>query len=212
MNSKTEICNKKEEFVNVVTHAPGVVFGVIAILVLLTKEHQSFSPEIIFSYLIYGVSFISVFMASSLYHKTSPGPKKQILKKIDHATIYFFMGGCYTPFIMINMDPTYRYWFLGLVWTIVITGVAFKFLSKYKNNYFSVGLYLSFAFMCFIAKGPLLDRMPSTSFWLLAYGGIAYVSGTFFYLYNKLPYNHGIWHIFVLIGAACHFAAIYLIN
>jgi hemolysin III len=212
MTHKSKAVVQKEEFINVITHAPGVIFGVIAVFILLLKQNQSFGPGVIFGYVIYGVSFVSVFMASSLYHKAAPGKTKSIFKKIDHASIYFFMGGCYTPFIMINMDPNYRFWFLGLVWFIVLTGVAFKFLSKYKNNYFSVGLYLSFAFMCFIAKGPLLDRLPSISFDLLAYGGVAYVTGVFFYLYEKMPYNHGIWHIFVLIGAACHFAAIYLTN
>lgn len=212
MPNKMNVCSKKEELVNVITHAPGVAFGIISIFILLNKDHQLVNPWIISSYLIYGISFISVFMASSFYHQTPPGPKKQILKKIDHATIYFFMGGCYTPFIIINMEPEYRYWFLGLVWAIVVTGVVYKFLSKFKNNYFSVCLYLSFSFMCFIAKEPLLDKMPRVAFWLLAYGGIAYVTGVVFYLYNKLPYNHGIWHIFVLIGASCHFAAIYLIN
>lgn len=196
----------KQEKINVITHFPGVLLGLIGLIYLLLKPINSTYK---YSYLIYGISLICIFLASSIYHKLEPGSAKALFKKIDHAAIYFFMGGCYTPFIIINMHNDYKLIFLFIIWTLVILGVLQKSFSFIKNKFFSVFLYVSFGFLCFAVKGSLLDQIPSISFNLLVLGGVAYVLGVFFYLMDRIPYNHGIWHIFVLIGAGSHYAAVY---
>ena len=196
----------KQEKINVITHFPGVLLGLVGLIYLLLKP-TSFTNKL--SYLIYGLSLISIFIASSVYHQLKPGKAKAIFKKIDHAAIYFFMGGCYTPFILINMHNDYKLLFLMIIWALVLMGVLQKSFSFIKNKFFSVFLYVSFGFLCFAVKDSLLDQIPVQSFYLLVLGGVAYITGVFFYLMDKIPYNHGIWHIFVLIGAGSHYAAVY---
>lgn len=196
-----------EERVNVLTHFPGIIMGAAATIMLLLKPELS--PIQILGYLVYGVSFVALFCASSVYHFARPENHKQFFKKVDHAAIYVFMGGCYTPFVLINMQGPFKYPFLALVWTIVCTGVLYKFKSKYKKRGMSLALYLFFGFMCFLVKADFLDQIPAESFRALALGGAFYVTGVFFYVVRRIPYHHGIWHLFVLAGAACHFYAIY---
>lgn len=200
-----DYCPKEEKF-NVITHFPGVLLGLIGLVYLLLKPMGLLEQV---SYTIYGISFITIFMASSIYHKLEPGKAKALFKKIDHAAIYFFMGGCYTPFIIINMHNDYKMIFLFIIWCIVLLGVLQKSFSFIKNKFFSVFLYVSFGFLCFAVKDSLLDQIPSMSFNLLVAGGVCYMLGVVFYLADKIPYNHGIWHVFVLLGAGSHYAAIY---
>jgi hemolysin III len=200
---------KREELLNVITHAPGILMGLLFTIALVIKYSVSGNLAQLISFLVYGTSFIALFMASSLYHKSTNLKRKAILKKIDHSCIYIFMAGCYTPFIINNMVVSWKYWFLLLVWSIATTGVIFKCISKFKNIYFSVFLYLAFAYMCFLAKKDLLDVLPSQAFELLALGGFFYTLGAVFYVAKKMRYHHAIWHVFVLVGAGLHFLAIY---
>ncbi len=208
MNSIYIETRKNEELVNVITHLPGVLFGVVATILLLLKSTNEPLSHMI-SYIVYGLTVVLIYGASSIYHNCKSDKIKDLFKKIDHACIYIFMAGCYTPFVIVNMEEPLKYYFLALVWTVAIVGVVYKFLSKYKNQYFSVALYLAFGFMCFGAKSQFLDLIPDLSFKFLVYGGVMYGIGVIFYLYRKIPYHHGIWHIFVILGSACHFYAIF---
>jgi hemolysin III len=199
---------KDEEFVNVITHAPGILMGLIFSVILLAK-FPTVDLNSLIGYFIYGLSFIFIYTASTIYHNTKCSDKKQFFKKVDHACIYIFMAGCYTPFVLINMNEGSKYWFLGLVWAIAVLGVIYKFLSKYKSSAFSLVLYFSFSYMCFLAKADLLDNIPQISFDFLVYGGVFYTIGAVFYSMRRLPYHHAIWHVLVLFGSASHFYAIY---
>ena len=200
---------KHEEFFNTLTHFPGIILAPLFFTLLIMRfSFGELSHTVAYS--VYGLSFLMIYTASTVYHGTKDQTKKQLDKKIDHACIYVFMGGCYTPFILINMEDHLKYWFLFVVWCLVTLGVIYKFLSKYKNKYFSLALYLGFGFMCFLAKNQLLDRIPEDSFWFLAYGGAAYTIGAIFYAASFIPYHHAIWHLLVLMGSSLHFYAIYI--
>lgn len=203
------IPSQKEEEVSFITHMPGVFLGLVLTITLLLKPDSNIIHR--FSYLIYGVTFMLIFAASALFHRAKPGPKKQYLKKVDHACIYLFMAGCYTPFVVIKMLPTYQVYFLISVWLIALFGVGYKMISSNENRFISLSLYFAFGLMCFFAYNDLLAQLSSLSFNLLAVGGAIYVLGVFFYLLNIIPFNHGIWHIFVLLGAITQFFAIYYI-
>lgn len=209
MSKGLYIPSPKEEKVSFLTHLPGVLLGFCLTLALLFKpESNSFE---LFSYLIYGLTFMLIFGASAKYHSCSEGTLKQYYKKIDHACIYIFMAGCYTPFVVIKMLPTYQTYFLTTVWLIAFLGASYKMISSNENRFISVGFYITFGLMCFLAGDDLLGQLSQTSYWLLALGGGFYLTGVAFYLRNSLPYNHGIWHIFVLLGAISQFFAIYYI-
>lgn len=199
---------KNEEFINVLTHAPGIFIGIIFSILLLLKL-PSVGFDHLIGYLVYSTTFILIYLASTLYHNAKCSDKKQFLKKVDHACIYIFMAGCYTPFVLINMSEKTKYWFLAIVWSIAFLGVVYKFLSKYKGSKLSLLLYFGFSYMCFLAKDELLDNIPELSYNFLVYGGISYTIGALFYAAKKIPYHHGIWHILVLLGSSFHFYAVY---
>ncbi|MDP7319360.1 MAG: hemolysin III family protein [Bacteriovoracaceae bacterium] len=199
---------KHEELVNVLTHLPGVFIGITFTVLLLLKNYNAPFSHLL-SYIIYSISFVTIYAASTIYHHTKNSDRKQILKKIDHACIYLFMGGCYTPFVIINMTESIRYWFLAFVWFLVIMGIIYKFLSKYRGNKLSLILYFAFGFLCFLAKSEMLDNIPTDSFLFLVYGGIFYSIGAIFYMLKNIPYHHAIWHILVLCGSTSHFFAVY---
>ncbi len=200
---------KHEELVNTISHFPGIFLSIYAFYLLMLKFPKAEFSHIV-SYIIYCISFFMIYLASTLYHGTKSSDKKQFLKKVDHACIYIFMGGCYTPFVMINMQQEYKFWYLGLIWSIVVFGVIYKFLSQYKNSILSLSLYLAFGFLCLLAKESLLNHIPSEAFKFLALGGAAYTIGAVFYAAKKIPYHHGIWHIFVLLGSISQMWAINL--
>ena len=199
-----------EELINFFTHIPGVLFGLFGMAILIYKTGFTVQniPEIS-SYVIYGLSFTAVFGASVLYHKTHPGELKQFYKKLDHACIYIFMAGCYTPFVVNFMLPDYRYLFLGIVWLVAGLGVLFKFRHRHGHSNYTVALYFAFGFMCFLAKSHFIDMIPEKAFTMLLVGGAFYSVGVIFYLLERMPFNHGLWHIFVLLGAGSHYYAIY---
>lgn len=199
----------KEEFINKITHFPGIVLGILFLILLLCKNGPHSVAQIL-SYLIYASSYILVFGASTMYHSQICHIKKGFFKRIDHASIFIFMAGCYTPLVLINMKEEFKYPFLALVWVIAFFGVLYKLLSKYKNRLQSTILYFLFGYMCYFAKDGLLNQLPSHSYELLVYGGIIYSIGAIFYMLKFIPYHHAIWHIFVLGGSSLHFAAIYL--
>lgn len=208
--SKTQyIPSSIEEKVSFLTHMPGVLLGFVLTIILLLKSDTSLIER--FSYLIYGATFMIIFAASAIYHRCKPGKKKQYLKKVDHACIYLFMAGCYTPFVAIKMLPTYQFYFLTVVWLIALFGFSYKMISANENRLISLSLYISFGLMCFFAYDDLLAQLRDESFFLLVFGGACYIAGVLFYLLNRIPFNHGIWHIFVLFGAISHFFAVYYI-
>lgn len=196
-----------EEKVNVATHAPGILLGLVGLPILLLKPEISF--EHVLAYVVYGLSLTILFSASCLYHFMPAEKNKQLYKKIDHAAIYLFMGGCYTPFVLLNMQGQLKYPFLIVVWLVVAGGILYKFKSKYKTRGLSVIFYLVFGLMCFMVKDQLLNNIPGPSFFALALGGVFYIIGILFYVVRRIPYHHGIWHLFVLLGAMLHFYAVY---
>ena len=199
----------REESLNVITHLPGVFLGILFTILLVFKSGNVTLDIRLISLIIYGITFTALFIASSLYHKEDNIIKKRKLKTLDHSCIYLFMAGCYTPFVVNNMVVTWKYYFLAFVWLIAGSGVVYKCLNKYKNLYFSVGLYVLFAYMCLLAKKDLLDMLPNESFELLLAGGFFYTTGALIYMAKKIPYHHAVWHIFALLGATLHFFAIY---
>ena len=199
----------REEFVNKFTHFPGVLLGILFLVLLLIKSNTQNTIHSI-SYAVYAISYILVFGASTIYHAQICDKRKSFFKKIAHASIYIFMAGCYTPLVLINMEESVRYPFLILVWVIATFGVLYKLFSKYKNRVQSTLLYFLFGYMCYLAKGSLLDQLPPASYDLLVYGGIVYSIGAIFYMLKFIPYHHAIWHVFVIGGSSLHFGAIYL--
>lgn len=194
-----------EEVANSVSHGLGALLSVAALTLLVTFASLSQDPIRITSFSIYGTSLVLLFMASTLYHALVNEQAKRIFKVIDHCAIYVLIAGTYTPLLLITIDGVLGYSMLVLIWSIALIGVVFKikFAGRFKNV--SLVSYLGMGFISLFVISELARALPNGGLALLIAGGVVYSLGVIFYVQKKIPFNHAIWHLFVLGGAACHF-------
>lgn len=196
-----------EESINAITHLIGALLGVAALVLMIQIASDAFALT---SAIVYGSSMIALFLASTLYHSIGGIKLKPILKQFDHCAIYLLIAGTYTPFMLISLKGAWGYSILSVVWALAIFGIFFKLKFKQRFPKISLATYLLMGWLIIIAMPEMLDKVPAGGINLLAAGGLAYSVGAIFYAIKKIPYNHAIWHVFVLGGGICHFLAIYL--
>jgi hemolysin III len=157
---------------------------------------------------VFAATMILLYGVSTLYHALPTGRAKAVLLRLDHAAIYVFIAGSYTPFTLGVLHTGPGVTLLIAVWAAAAFGVAIKLLNRLKHRFVSTGLYLAMGWVVVFAAGPLLDRLPAAGLALLVAGGLSYTLGAFvFLLDNKVRYSHFVWHLFVLGGSVCHFFA-----
>lgn len=199
----------KEELLNAYTHGLGALLG-IAGLVLLLLKNNSEVPFSTFSVVVYGVSIIVLFSASTMYHSVKKERQKHYFRIVDHISIYFLIAGTYTPVLLITLADTRGWLLFWVVWGIAAFGVILKLFFTGRFEVFSTLLYLVMGWLIIFDFGNLSEAIgPNGILWLFI-GGLSYTIGIVFYAIQKIPYNHVIWHLFVLGGALGHFFMIYL--
>ncbi len=197
-----------EELWHSLTHGLGAALSVAALTVLVNLAVKYGDVWQVVSFAVYGSSLLLLYLASTLYHSVQQPRLKHFFRVCDHAAIYFLIAGTYTPFLLIGMRGALGWTLLGVVWGLALSGVAFKtvFIGRYERlatlGYVLMGWLSVLGFKQLIAAVPL-----SSMIWLGA-GGLVYTFGVIFYAWEKLPYHHVIWHLFVLGGSACHFIAV----
>ena len=201
--------SKSEEIANSITHGLGIVFAIGGLTALMVLTSYFGSATHLVSYLVYGISMIVLYTASTLYHSIPSERAKKFLKICDHAAIYLLIAGTYTPFLMINLKGNLSYIAIGIIWAIAIAGVVFKVFFTGKFERLSTILYLAMGWMVLLAVKPMWLAVGSGGLGLLVAGGLCYTLGAGFYLWKRLPYHHAIWHLFVLGGSVCHFFAVW---
>lgn len=195
----------KEELFNSITHGIGALFSIVALVVLIAFASINRDVWQIVSFSIYGFTLFFLFTSSTLYHSIFHEKSKKILRIFDHISIYLFIAGCYTPLALVGMRGTWGWIILCLAWSFALLGIVLKFVTINKSKFLSASLYLLMGWLIVIAIKPMLNSIPSGLFaWLLA-GGLIYTVGIVFYVCKKIPFNHGIWHLFVLGGTVVHF-------
>lgn len=200
----------KEEIANTISHAIGLLMGIIGLILLLNKAlAYEADPLTITSMALYGSSMIVLFLASTLYHAVSDQKIKQGLKVFDHCAIYLLIAGSYTPFLLVSLRTPLAIGLMVIIWSIALAGIIMKiaFMQRFKR--FSLFSYLSMGWLSLIVIYQLTANLPLGGLLLLALGGVIYSLGVIFYVAKRIPYHHAIWHVFVLVGCACHFLAIY---
>jgi len=199
------------ELINSITHGIGAVMSVVGLVILVVMASMKEDAWHVVSYSIYGASMVMLYTASTLYHSFSKEKIKKILQKIDHSAIYFLIAGTYTPFTLITLKGTTGWVLFGAVWAMALGGVIFKlFYYTKKMRVISALIYVAMGWCVVFAFKPLIDTLPFWGFFWLMAGGFFYTGGVVFYIWTKLPFNHGIWHLFVLGGSICHFITILL--
>ncbi len=202
---------KKEEIINGVTHGIGVVFGIVALSILLYLAIKKGSVPEIVGFSIYGACIILMFLSSTLYHSFTIEKVKNVLRVFDHSSIFLFIAGTYTPIVLLTLKGPLRIGMLIGVWAIALSGVGFKIFTFGKFDKYKALSLIIYIGMGWIAIIPIKAIINATSinffYWIIA-GGLLYTVGTIFYGVKKIPYNHAIWHLFVLAASVTHFLGI----
>jgi hemolysin III len=203
--------SKSEEFLNTWSHALGLVLSIITFPFLLIKGFTYTSLLYISSFVIYGLSLIILYAASTFYHAAKEPKKRRKLNIFDHAAIYVLIAGSYSPFCLVGLDSKLGWYMFIAVWVFALTGVILKLFFTGKFDKFSTVMYLLMGWQVMFFIKPLMDSLNSFSFRYLVVGGIFYTVGAVLYSIKKMPYNHATFHLFVLLGSFSHFLAIYFL-
>ena len=194
-----------EEIANSITHGLGLGLSVAALTFLVVYASLEGDPWKITSFSIYGASLTILYLCSTLYHSFRNSRVKAIFRRLDHAAIYLLIAGTYTPIILISLRTTWVIYLLPVVWIMAITGVYIKVFYIHRYERLTLAYYIIMGWMALIAAKPLFYSIPIESFVWIILGGVAYTSGVIFYTWHRLPFNHTIWHGFVLAGSFSHF-------
>ncbi|WP_434035902.1 PAQR family membrane homeostasis protein TrhA [Formosa sp. 4Alg 33] len=198
-----------EEKLNTITHAIGAVLGVLGLALLIYYNEQK-TGWTLFSVVVYGISLIVLFSASALYHYVSNENKKYYLRIADHISIYLLIAGTYSPVLLISLEQSLGWTLFLVVWGIAGFGLLLKLFFTGKFEVFSTLLYLVMGWLVVFDFSNLAKVIGENGVYLLFAGGLFYTVGIIFYAIEKIPYNHVIWHLFVLAGAISHFLMIFL--
>ncbi len=201
---------KKEEIINVVTHGLGALLSIPALVLLILKGIHMGGGIALLSFLIYGISLVILYFSSTLYHAIQNPRWRNPLNVWDHLSIYLLIAGTYTPFALLVIPGALGYTILAIVYLFGIIGIIIKIFYFGKYEILSAIAYVVMGWIVVIAiKQLYLNLGLTATLWLFG-GGIAYTIGAVLFLFDKkIPYNHAIFHILVLIGSACHFIAVY---
>ena len=198
-----------EEFFNSLTHGLGLVLSLVGTAVLVVAASLLGDPWKIVSFSVFGATLALLYAASMLYHGSRRPRLRAAYKMLDHCAIFALIAGTYTPFLLVNMRGPVGWTLFGVIWGLAGTGIALKLVFGNRFKLARVAIYLAMGWLVLFASGELVDSIDPLGFWLILAGGITYTAGVVFYLADRLPYNHAIWHLFVVGGSACHFAAVY---
>jgi len=198
----------KEELWNAITHGIGFIASIPALVVLILAAVQTGSALQITTFTIFGASVIILFLMSTLLH-SMPEKYKHFFAILDHSSIYILIAGTYTPFLLIAIGGTLGITLLCIIWSLAILGVIFKcfFINRFEK--LSLIFYIGMGWLIIFAIKPVYLYLGFHGFALLLAGGLFYTIGAIFYAWRSLPYNHTIWHLFVLAGCGAMYACVY---
>lgn len=203
----------KEELANSITHGLGILFSLVSGIVLIVLAAVSKNVSAVVGFVVYCTCSTTSYVTSTLYHGCRIEKVKRILRVLDHSAIYLFIAGTYTPIALLSLSGWHKYFILIGVWTLAVVGVVLKLCSKMDMDKFKLAsliLYVAMGWMIILAIRPLLQSISIGFFIWLLLGGISYTVGVIFYVNKKIPYNHAIWHLFVLGGSIFQFIGIFI--
>jgi hemolysin III len=210
MKSDTEEKSFAEEFANSVTHGVGLGLSLAGMAVLIILTAMRGTAWHVVSCTVYGSTLVILYAASTLYHSIQSPRAKRVLRIIDHGAIYLLIAGTYTPFTLVNLRGGLGWTLFGVVWGLAALGIVFKVFHVDRFPIASTLVYLSMGWLVVIAWKPMITLITAGGIALIAAGGAAYTLGVFFYAAKRIPYNHAIWHLFVLAGSIFHYVAVLL--
>lgn len=205
-----EIAAIDEETANSLTHGLGLVLSIVGMFWLVLSAFVRGTSWHMIACTTYGASLVLLYGASTLYHSCTRRRMKAMLRVADHACIYLLIAGTYTPFLLISLRSPLGWTLLASVWTMALAGIAMKVVWADRLDRMSSLPYIAMGWLAVLAIKPLLSSVPAGGMLWLVAGGIFYTAGMYFFRRDELPFNHAIWHLFVLAGSGCHYYAVML--
>lgn len=200
----------KRELVNSIVHGFGIIFGIVSIPILIAFAIKSDNTPGVIGAAIYGFCFLQLFTFSTLYHSFQHAHVKRIFEILDHISIYFLIAGTYTPFLLVYMPNAFGITLLSVLWSLTALGIIFKIFFTGKCKIISTIVYIAMGCIMVVGGRTFFETIPANVLTMILIGGALYLLGVIFYLWEKYPYNHAVWHFFVLAAAVCHYVAILL--
>jgi hemolysin III len=198
-----------EELINIGSHAFGLLLSSIGLLALLTRALTHGETLHLVSAGVFAASMIALYAASVAYHSTREPNLRTRLRTVDHSAIYVLIAGTYTPFALVTLQGTAGWILFGVIWGMAVTGIVLKLFFTGRYKLFSTLMYVVMGWLIVFFIKPLVASFPPAGLaWLLA-GGIAYTLGAVLYSIPKVPFHHAVFHVFVVLGSACHFVAVF---
>ena len=198
-----------EEIANAISHGIGFLLALASLPILAVVTVQRGGVADVVGASVFSATMIVLYLVSALYHALPPGAAKRWFARIDHAAIYVFIAGSYTPFVLGVLRGGWGWALFGIVWALAALGVAAKLLNRLRHPLASTALYVAMGWVAVIAVVPLVQRVPAAGLAWLVGGGLAYTAGALVFLFdNRVRYAHFAWHLFVMAGSACHFFAV----
>ncbi len=198
-----------EEVAHALTHGLGALLSVVALVAMVLRAAGSGVAWAEPAALVFGLSLVTLYTASTLYHGI-PWPRaKRLFQLCDHVAIYYLIAGTYTPFTIVTLGGTLGWSCCGLLWAIALGGTVFELVTNGQRPKIALALYLAMGWIAVFFINDMAALLPSQGLWLVVAGGISYTVGAAFYAWTRLPYNHVMWHLFVLGGSAAHVLCIY---
>lgn len=209
---RSPLCDSRnEEYASQITHAIGAIFSIIALILMILASGSD--PLRLVASCVFGSTLILLYTSSTIYHSVSTPRLRSFFQILDHACIYLLIAGTYTPVTLITLRGPWGWSLFGAVWVLAIVGVVLKSVMKENREaWWSTALYVVMGWLAVFAIVPLIRNLPGQGLaWLVA-GGLCYTLGVIFFAWRTLPFNHAIWHLFVIGGSVCHvIATIYYI-
>ncbi len=199
-----------EELLHAITHGVGVILSIFGLSWMLYLSIGADDPWRVLASSIYGATLVTLFLASTVYHSMYASRHREIFKLLDHCAIYLLIAGTYTPFLLVAMRNDTGWLLFGTIWALATAGIIKKLWFRHRFPKIALASYLAMGWLAVIAAPQMAEAIgPNGMAWLVA-GGILYSVGAIFYVADRVPFNHAVWHVFVLGGGVCHFLSVAL--
>ena len=204
-----QLYSATEERINIYTHGLGALASVIGLVCLILRAAREAAVLPLIGFTVFGSSLVLLYLTSTLYHRSTVIERRKRLRVFDHAAIYVLIAGTYTPFCLLTLQGQTGWTIFLVSWGLAIAGIILKVFYTGRFRLLSTLMYVIMGWLIVFAYRPLAENLPAAGLlWLIA-GGVSYSVGAALYSIRKLPYNHAIFHCFVLLGSVCHFMSVY---
>ncbi|HKY94224.1 MAG TPA: hemolysin III family protein [Kiloniellales bacterium] len=198
-----------EEIANAVTHGIALLLAIAGLVIMVVDASIADDGWALFSAIVYGTSLVLLFLSSTLYHALRRDAARRFFLAFDHIAIFLLIAGTYTPIALLTVPEPTNWILFALIWGLAVTGMVLRFVWLAGFQIISLLLYLVMGWISMVWANSFFDAIGGGVYLIIA-GGACFTLGVLFYLLRRLPYNHAVWHLFVLGGAICHFLAVQL--